>query len=102
MGDRSQALGGSSQTLGGRGRVFYIPEEISFSVDNRAPADDESESDVEGLEECILPECLVCSLPYDENCSDRNPRNLNCGHTFCTGKINYSVKHCMKINSLIT
>ena len=34
----------------------------------------------------LVAECFICLQAFDEDCPSRVPRNLRCGHAYCTGE----------------
>lgn len=34
----------------------------------------------------MMGECFICYIAFDEDCPKMTPRNLQCGHAFCTGE----------------
>lgn len=65
----------------------FMPSNISHSADNLAShagiGADGSSSDEGGD---MIGECFICYIAFDEDSPKRTPRNLQCGHAFCTSE----------------
>ena len=59
------------------GEIGLIHEPQSIATSNEGYCFEE--------EEAAVVECDICSHPFDEDCPEKAPRNLSCGHAYCTG-----------------
>ena len=64
-----------------------LPENVSHSANNLlAHAGTGADSSDEGSGGETVGECFICYNVFDEDLDKMTPRNLQCGHAFCTGE----------------
>lgn len=51
----------------------------------------------------VIGECFICYNAFDEESEEMTPRNLQCGHAYCTGNYayNYTEAACLLLHSLL-
>lgn len=72
-----------------RSGLRYLADNVSHSADNllvHAGAGGNRFSSDEGSGGETMGECFICYNVFDEDSSMMTPRNLQCGHAFCTGE----------------